>query len=264
MSRPVIALLTDFGTQDPFVGIVKAVVLSRCPEATFVDLTHSVPPQAVVEGAFLLERSVDWLPQGSVVVAVVDPGVGTPRRPIVLAALGRLFVGPDNGLLSAVAARDAASMARVIDTGRLGLVVASRTFHGRDVFAPVAAELAAGRLVPADVGADAGVLVDAAIPRPAVSAGVVRGTVVTVDRFGNLITNIGRNLVPTGAAVAEVGAARATIRDTYGEVGRGELVALVDAFDVLEIAERDGNAARALGAGRGTEVVVRSVASARG
>jgi len=262
--RPVIALLTDFGTQDPFVGIMKAVVLSRCPDAAFVDLTHAVPPQAVVEGAFLLERSVDWLPLGAVVVAVVDPGVGTPRRPVVLSALGRVFVGPDNGLLSPVAARDAGSTAYVIDTQRLGLVEASRTFHGRDVFAPVAAEIAAGRLTPVDVGAEAGDLVDAAIPSPVVADGVVRGTVVTVDRFGNLVTNIGRGLLPAGAAVAEVGAARATIRDTYGEVARGELVALVDAFDVLEIAERDGSAARSLGAGRGTEVVVRPSGSSRG
>jgi S-adenosylmethionine hydrolase len=263
VSRPVVALLTDFGTQDPFVGIMKAVVLSRCPEASFIDLTHAVPPQAVMEGAFLLERSVDWLPPGAVVVAVVDPGVGTPRRPVVLRALGRVFVGPDNGLLSPVAARDAAAAAYVIDAQRLGLVVASRTFHGRDVFAPVAGELAAGRLSPADAGAEAGELVDAAIPRPVVGEGVVRGTVVTVDRFGNLITNIGRGMLPPGAAVAEVGSARATIRDTYGEVGRGELVALVDAFDVLEIAERDGSAARSLGAGRGTEIVVRVAPSVR-
>jgi len=210
-----------------------------------------------VEGAFLLERSVDWLPSGAVVVAVVDPGVGTPRRPIVLSALGRLFVGPDNGLLSAVAARDAGSAAYVIDTRRLGLVEASRTFHGRDVFAPVAAELAAGRLSPASVGAEAVELVDAAIPRATIGDGMVRGTVVTVDRFGNLITNIWRQLLPAGAVVAEVGSARAPIRETYGEVGRGEFVALVDAFDVLEIAEREGNAARSLGAGRGTGVVVR-------
>jgi S-adenosylmethionine hydrolase len=263
VSRPVVALLTDFGTQDPFVGIMKAVVLSRCPDVTFIDLTHAVPPQAVMEGAFLLERSVEWLPFGAVVVAVVDPGVGTPRRPIVLSALGRLFVGPDNGLLSPVAARDAGSTAYVVDTQRLGLVEASRTFHGRDVFAPVAAELAAGRLSPVDVGVQAGSLVDAAIPHPVAGEGVVRGTVVTVDRFGNLITNIARGLLPTGAAVAEVGSARAPIRETYGEVGRGELVALVDAFDVLEIAERDGNAARSLGAGRGTEIVVRSGGSAR-
>jgi len=121
MPRPVIALLTDFGLADPFVGIMKGVVLSRCPEATFIDLTHGVAPQAVEEGAFWLERSVEWLPRGSIVVAVVDPGVGTARRPLVLEALGRIFVGPDNGLLSPVAARDPGSAAYVIDPDRLGL-----------------------------------------------------------------------------------------------------------------------------------------------
>ena len=257
MPSPVVALLTDFGIEDPFVGIMKAVILSRCPDASFVDLTHSVPPQAVAEGAFLLERSVDWLPPGTVVVAVVDPGVGTPRRPVVLSALGRTFVGPDNGLLSTVAARDVDARAYVIDTERLGLRVPSRTFHGRDVFAPVAAELAAGRLEPADAGAPAGDLLEVAVPLPVVADGCVRGTVVTVDHFGNLITNIDRALVPAGPSTVEVGAARAAVRETYGEVGRGELVALVDAYDVLEVAVRDGNAARSLGAGRGTEVVVR-------
>ncbi len=263
MTRPILALLTDFGTQDPFVGIMKAVVLSRCPEATFVDLTHAVPPQAVVEGAFLLERSVEWLPRGTVVIAVVDPGVGTVRRPIVLRAMDRLFVGPDNGLLSPIAARDTGSEVHVIDIARLGLHVASCTFHGRDVFAPVAAELAAGRLLPESVGPRTAELVQAAIPRPTIVDGVVRGTVVTVDRFGNLVTNIERAAVPAGAKVVEIGAARAALRDTYGEVARGELVALIDAFDVLEVAERDGSAARSLGAGRGTEVVVRPPSSPR-
>jgi S-adenosylmethionine hydrolase len=262
--RPLIALLTDFGTDDPFVGIMKAVVLSRCPEATFVDLTHAIPPQAVMEGAFLLERSVEWLPRGTVVIAVVDPGVGTPRRPIVLRAAERVFVGPDNGLLSAVATRDPASEAFVIDTERLGLVVKSFTFHGRDVFAPVAAELAAGRLLPEGVGGRAADLVTLSRPRPTIVDGVVRGTVVTVDRFGNLITNIERELVTSSAAqVVEIGAARAAVRDTYGQVMRGELVAVVNAFDVLEVAERDGSAARSLGAGRGTEVVLRPDGSPR-
>ncbi|HEX4338226.1 MAG TPA: SAM-dependent chlorinase/fluorinase [Polyangiaceae bacterium] len=263
MGRPVVALLTDFGTDDPFVGVMKAVILGRCPDAAFVDLTHAVPPQAVTEGAFLLERSVDWLPRDTVTVAVVDPGVGTPRRPLVVRALGRLFVGPDNGLLSPIALRDPSCEVFVIDPGRLGLTVPSRTFHGRDVFAPVAAELAAGRLLPEQVGVRTTELVTAALPRPVVSDGVVHGTVVTVDRFGNLVTNIERSLVPAGPAVVEIGAARAPLRETYGEVAHGELVALVDAFDVLEVAERDGNAARSLGAGRGTEIVLRAGTSTK-
>jgi S-adenosylmethionine hydrolase len=257
MPRPVVALLTDFGLDDPFVGIMKGVVLSRCPEATLIDLTHGILPQAVVEGAFWLERSVDWLPRGSIVVAVVDPGVGTARRPLVLEALGRIFVGPDNGLLSPLAARDPASAAYVIDSELLGLDVPSRTFHGRDVFAPVAAELAACRLSPSGVGPRAEHFEAKPLPRATAKGTVVTGKVVTVDRFGNLITCIERALLPTGPAVAEIGAARAVVRTAYGEAAPGELVAVVNAFDVLEVAVRDGSAARSLGVGRGAEVVVR-------
>ena len=262
-TRPVVALLTDFGLDDPFVGIMKGVVLSRCPDAMLIDLTHGVAPQAVAEGAFWLERSVEWLPQGAVVVAVVDPGVGTARSPLVLAALGRIFVGPDNGLLAPVAARDAASLAYIIEPERVGLDVRSRTFHGRDMFAPVAAELAAGRLSPPDVGPRAARFEAKALPRATAKGEVVTGTVVTVDRFGNLITSIERGLVPAGPAVAEIGGARAAVRTTYGEAAPGELVALVNAFDVLEVAVRDGSAARSLGVGRGAEVVVRPTSSRR-
>ena len=263
MSRPIVALLTDFGLDDPFVGIMKGVVLSRCPDATLIDLTHGVAPQAVAEGAFWLERSLEWLPPGSIVVAVVDPGVGTARRPLVLEALGRIFVGPDNGLLGAVAARDPGSAAYVIEPARLGLDLRSHTFHGRDVFAPVAAELAAGRLSPPDVGPRAEHFEAKPLPRATAKGAVVMGTVVTVDRFGNLITNIERGLVPAGPAVAEIGTARAAVRKTYGEVALGELVALVNAFDVLEVAVRDGSAARSLGVAKGAEVVLRPTSSRR-
>ena len=263
-SRPVVALLTDFGLDDPFVGIMKGVVLSRCPDATLIDLTHGIAPQAVTEGAFWLEHSVAWLPHGAIVLAVVDPGVGTARRPVVLGALGRIFVGPDNGLFAPVAARDPASLAYIIEPERLGLDVRSRTFHGRDVFAPVAAELAAGRLAPCDVGPRAERFEARALPRAIAKGAAVTGTVVTVDRFGNLITNIERRLVPAGPAIAQIGAARAAVRTTYGEAAPGELVALVNAFDVLEVAVRDGSAARSLGVGRGAEVVLRPTVSRGG
>jgi S-adenosylmethionine hydrolase len=264
MPPPIIALLTDFGLTDPFVGIMKGVVLARCPEATFIDLTHGVAAQAVEEGAFWLERSVEWLPRGSIVVAVVDPGVGTERRPLVLEALGRSFVGPDNGLLGPVAARDPASVAYVIEPDRLGLDVRSQTFHGRDVFAPVAAELAAGRLSPSGVGPRAAGFQAKPLPRATTKGTVVTGTVVTVDRFGNLLTSIERGLVPAGPAVVEIGGARTVVRSTYGEASPGELVALVNAFDVLEVAVRDGDAARSLRVGKGAEVVLRPTTSRRG
>ncbi|HEX7669082.1 MAG TPA: SAM-dependent chlorinase/fluorinase, partial [Polyangiaceae bacterium] len=190
MSRPVIVLLTDFGTVDPFVGVMKGAVLTRCPEATLVDLSHEVPPQAVSEGAFLLERCFRGFPEGSIFVAVVDPGVGTERRALVVSAHRRSFVGPDNGLLAATASLDPEAQAFVIDPNRLGLVVPSHTFHGRDVFAPVAAELAAGRLAAADVGVRTLDLSPDDRPVSVRRVDRVEGVVVTVDRFGNLITNI--------------------------------------------------------------------------
>jgi hypothetical protein len=266
MSRPVVALLTDFGLDDPFVGLMKAVIVARCPDAAIIDLTHGIAPQAVVEAAFWLERSVAWLPAGAVVVAVVDPGVGTARRPVVVEALGRVFVGPDNGLLASVVAHDPSSRAYLVEPSRLGLAVPSRTFHGRDVFAPVAAELAAGRVKPSAVGPSLDDLVTLALPRATAVDGGARGVVVTVDRFGNLLTNIERDLVPSSEPVfVRLAGTEADIavKSTYGEVDPGELVALVNAFDVLEIAERDGNAMRSLGAARGAEVVLRRGQPAR-
>jgi S-adenosylmethionine hydrolase len=257
MAGPFIALLTDFGHDDPFVGIMKAVMFSRCPDATIIDLTHGIPPQGVDVGAFWLERSADWLPRGAVVVAVVDPGVGTERGAVVALAGGRTFVGPDNGLLTPVVARDPAAVAYRIDVTRLGLPTPSRTFHGRDVFAPVAAELAAGRWSAAEVGTLAGALSAPPFSRATTNGDAAEGVVTAVDRFGNLITNIDRALVPAGPVVAEIAGTRAAVHATYGEVRSGELLGLVNAFDVVEIAERDGSAARSLGVGRGTKVVLR-------
>src|SRR5262249_15177679 len=163
------------------------VILGRCPDAAIVDLTHAIPPQSVDVGAFWLERSAPWLPPQAFVVAVVDPGVGTARLPIVAVAEGRTYVGPDNGLFAPVLAGDPAAVVHAIDVAQLGLPVPSRTFHGRDVFAPVAAELAAGRLSPPDVGSRLSAFVAPLSPRAVVSDGAVSGVVAAVDRFGNLI-----------------------------------------------------------------------------
>ena len=184
----IITLTTDFGLEDPFVGILHGVILGRCPAARVVDLTHGVAPQAIAEAAFWLERSFRWFPAGSVHVAVVDPGVGTDRAALVVQAQGHVFVAPDNGLLGAIA-REPGAITHAIDVARLGLPVPSRTFHGRDVFAPVAAELAAGRLDPGDVGP----------PARALSRSRRRGwrtaqrehrPVISIDHFGNLMTDI--------------------------------------------------------------------------
>ncbi|HEX4477809.1 MAG TPA: SAM-dependent chlorinase/fluorinase [Polyangiaceae bacterium] len=263
--NPVIALLTDFGTRDPFVGVMKGVILSRCPAAAVVDLTHEIPPQRIEEAAFWLERCFRGFPEETVFVAVVDPGVGSSRAALVARAHGKWFVGPDNGVLAGVLELDGARQVRRIDPARLGLPMPSRTFHGRDVFSPVAAELASGRLTlhafdARDVS-DATSVPFVALPKrvPVVQVDRIEGTVVTVDRFGNLITNVAAGLLERLAgAVVEVGGARAPLRETYSDVESGALVALVNAFDVLEVAERDGDAAKTLGVGREATVLVRA------
>lgn len=258
--NPVIALLTDFGTRDPFVGVMKGVILSRCPAATVVDLTHDIPPQRIEEAAFWLERVFRGFPDETVFVAVVDPGVGSSRAALVARAHRKWFVGPDNGVLAGVLELDPARQVRRVDPARLGLPTPSRTFHGRDVFSPVAAELASGRLMldALDVSEAASVPF-VALPKraPVVQVERIEGTVVTVDRFGNLITNVTAGLLDRiDVAVVEVGGARAPLRETYSDVLPGALVALVNAFDVLEVAERDGDAAKSLGVGRDTTVLV--------
>lgn len=256
-SRPVVAWLTDFGLADPFVGIMKGVVLSSCPDANVVDVTHGIAPQAIAEGAFWLERSHLWFPPGTVFVAVVDPGVGSARKGVVLAAHGRLFVGPDNGLLGGIAASDPGARAFEIDRRALALPVPSHTFHGRDVFAKVAAELAAGRVAPGDVGPPLPDLVRLATVAAVLDASGVHGVVITVDAFGNAFTNVEASLVPP-SAVVEVAGRVIAVQRTYSDVQPGEPIALVNAFDVLEIAVREGRADRELGMTRGAKVRLRS------
>jgi S-adenosylmethionine hydrolase len=259
-SSPVIALLTDFGTRDPFVGVMKGVILGRCPAARIVDLTHAIAPQDVVEGAFWLERSVRWFPDGTVFVAVVDPGVGGARRGVAIEAGGHRFVGPDNGLFAALATVDSACHS--IDVKRCGLDAPSATFHGRDVFAPIGAEIASGRLAVSEVGPRVTELVSLARPTPEEASGEVHGVIVTVDHFGNLISNIEVEMVRAirDPVVTVVGREIPFMR-TYSDVEAGRSVALVNAFGAVEVAVRDGSAAQVLGAGRGTDITVRRARS---
>lgn len=253
---PIIALLTDFGLADPFVGIMKAVVLRLCPQATIVDLTHGVPPQDVATGAFWLERSHRWFEAGTIFVAVVDPGVGSTREGIVVKAHEKVFVGPDNGLIGRIAISDPSFEVYAIDEQRLGLPPPSRTFHGRDVFAPVAARLAVGELSPSAVGPKRSAL--ALLPSGvATRAGmVVEGSVVTVDHFGNAITSIEAKDVFTGSVV-EVCDKVVAFAHTYSDVEPGRVVALINSFGVVEIAKRNGNAAAELNLSIGSKVIVR-------
>ena len=259
----VVALLTDFGLDDPFVGVMKGVILRRFPGARIVDLTHQIRPQDITEGAFWLSRSYPWFPTGTVHVAVVDPGVGTERRALAARVDGQLFVAPDNGIMAGVLDRAPQVEVRELDLGRFDLPQPSATFHGRDVFAPVAAELASGRRRLEQVGppVDEVVRLDGAGVRT-VEAGL-EGRVVSIDHFGNLITNISAidlsaARTPRGHLEVWLGPHRiGPLRTAYAEVGDGEPVALIGSAQMLEIAVNRGNSAQVFGAARGTQVSLR-------
>jgi hypothetical protein len=247
VTAPIITLLTDFGTADGYVAEMKGVLLSGAPTATVVDLTHEIPPQDVEAARLALARCWRRFPPGTVHVVVVDPGVGSARAALAVESAGRLLVGPDNGVLSpALLAGDATVVALPVPPG------ASATFHGRDVFAPVASRLAAGEPV-ASLGAPWPTAIVRRTPEAhRLLDGTVQGQVLTVDRFGNLVTNL---TARTGGAVL-VGGLRLAVRRTYADVHEGEPVALVGSSGFVEIAIRAGNAAYVLGVGRGARVVL--------
>jgi S-adenosyl-L-methionine hydrolase (adenosine-forming) len=255
-SSGIVTLLSDFGLSDPFVGVMKGVVLHWFPAAKLVDLTHDIGAQDVAVAAFWLARATPWFTPGSVHLAVVDPGVGSARAPIVVHADGHYFVGPDNGLFDAVRRAATSSEVRRIDTAALGLGVPSRTFHGRDIFAPVAGLLAAGDLSFEAVGPEFAPEATLAWPVPTRSDSRWQGEVLAVDRFGNLICNIEPESALSASARAEVRGAAIRCGSTYAEVAPGELVAYVGSFGQLEIAVRNGSAAQQLGASRGTPVTL--------
>jgi S-adenosylmethionine hydrolase len=274
----VVSFTSDFGTSDPYVAAVKAVMLSICPSVQLVDVTHAVAPQAIAQAVFLTEQAWPYFPEASVHLAVVDPGVGTERKAIAIRGPRGYAVGPDNGVLSsfipeadrpATAARlrlglgsfgspqrlPAGYEAREISHPDLTRMERSRTFHGRDVFGPAAAHLAAGFAF-----ADVGPLLDLVLMLPpfrgvAGETGLL-GRVVHIDHFGNVLTSIRGDQLPAGAAVLEIGGRRASFVGTYGE-GRG-LVALVGSAGYVEMALVNGNAAVEVGARIGQEAVVAS------
>jgi S-adenosylmethionine hydrolase len=245
---PIVTLTTDFGTRDPFVGLMKVRIHERCPAAHVVDLTHDLPPFRPAVAAFWLERCRRWCPPGTIHVAVVDPGVGTARRLLVAESAGQVFLAPDNGLLGGVLASGGA-VVHAIDFARLpahGLSDPSATFHGRDVLAPLAAELAAGRASPADLGPPVEDWEVSSLPRTVEAADGVHGEVLLVDRYGNAFTNLPGEMAAKGGDV-HVGGRRVPVVRTYGDAPPGAAVALANSFGVVEIAVNAGNAAAALG-----------------
>lgn len=247
-----ITLLTDFGTSDSYVAEVKGALLTAAPDAALVDVTHAVPPGDVRAAAYLLSRVWHRFPAGTVHLAVVDPGVGTDRAALALSAGGHHFVGPDNGLFTAVL-RDTEVQIVSLSTPS----EASATFHGRDLFAPAAAALAAGAALSQLGEPFAGMPARLAFVEPRHEGKSVVGQVVYVDRFGTLVTNLAPELVPPYAVIEVEGLEVGPLRRTFGDVPTGGLVAYLGSGGQVEIAVRDGSAARRLGMGVGGRIRAR-------
>ncbi|GAB4400899.1 MAG: hypothetical protein Kow00123_09540 [Anaerolineales bacterium] len=254
----IITLTTDFGLEDSYVAEMKGVILSICPDATLVDITHYVPPQDIRGGAFVLSAAARTFPPGAVHLAVVDPGVGTERRPIAVQTDRGFYVAPDNGLLSLVLAEEPPRRAVVLANPAYYRQPVSATFHGRDIFAPAAAYIHNG--VPLQAfGPDAGTLLLFAVPRPRwVREWLLAGEVLHVDGFGNIITNIRQSDGDWDRfAYAQVGRHKTRrLCRTYAEGRPREPIALFGSSGYLELAEREGDAARRLRAFPGMSVQV--------
>lgn len=247
---PLVALLSDFGLNDPYVGQMKGAVLSRCPTATLVDICHDVPPGDIRLGALHLLSSWPHFPADTVFLAVVDPGVGGARRAVAAEAGGYRFVGPDNGLLCpAVKAIGGASWV-CLDRPEFHAAAISNTFHGRDLFAPVAAALATGRPL-ADLGSSLHDPVKLELPEPQPTDGGWTGEVLAIDRFGNAITNLTATQLPaatSGLMVFQVAGQLLTgPGSSYSDVLPGAATWLLGGQGFYEIAVRDGSAAEVLG-----------------
>jgi len=254
----VITVTTDFGHKGPFAAVMKGVILQRYREASVVDLAHDIPAHWPPEAGFWISRSYRYFPSGTVHIAIVDPGVGTERDILIVEHDSHIFLAPDNGLLAPIL--ENADRIFKLDAGslhKLGLDEPSLTFHSRDIFAPLAAEFAAGRLLPADVGIETADWTPGWLEEPTVLPGRVNGLIVTVDAFGNLISNIDGDLIKDfKEPVVRHAGHNLEMKPTYGRVEPGNYLALVNSFGVIEIARAEGSAADGLGSERGAPVVV--------
>jgi S-adenosylmethionine hydrolase len=250
MPRPILTLTTDFGLSDHYVGTMKGVILGICPQAQIVDITHDVPPFEISEGAYLIAQAYRYFPRKTVHVVVVDPGVGTSRRPILMEAAGQYFIAPDNGVLSMIYSREKHKI-RLITNDRYFRKPVSRTFHGRDIFSPVGAHVCAG--IPA---ARMGKLIQdylrPGFEKPLRSGKTTwSGRVLRVDRFGNVITNFHVDDYPNLERLnftMTVGLHEVSILTrNYSEAGPGELFVIVGSGGYLEVSVNQGSAAKAIG-----------------
>jgi len=261
LARPIITLTTDYGTNDHLVGVMKGVILSINPDVTIVDITHGVIAHDILDGALAIGQAYKYFPPKTIHVVVVDPGVGTGRRPILVASDQHYFVAPDNGVLSGVYDQTEALYAWHIISEHYFRQPISKTFHGRDVFAPVAAWFSKSWQTSA-FGEPITDFTRFSLPRPKAVGNTVRGVVLRVDQFGNLMTNVRVEDVPALAAVqgsCTIKAGSAVVKKivpTFAEGASGEPVGVIGSSGYLEICMNKASAARTLGIGRGTEVTV--------
>ena len=256
----VISLTTDFGLNDSYVGTMKGVILRIFPEARLVDITHQIAPQDILEASLIIGSAYRYFPLGTVHLVVVDPGVGGDRRPVLLAGREHYFVGPDNGTFTRMLEADPDLVAYEIREERFLLPGMSDTFHGRDLFAPAAAFLARG-IDPAEFGPIAAGLQLLSVPEPRIWGDQIRGEVIHIDSFGNIVSNITREQFESAVGGRPFriwinGKAIDRVHRTYAEQDRGKMLALFGSSDLLEIAVSQGRAERRIGAGKGDTLLV--------
>jgi len=262
---PIVTLLSDFGLRDPYVAEMKAVILSICPDALFVDISHKIRKFDVRMGAFILSQAAPYFPSGTIHVAVVDPGVGTERRPIIIETERSFYVGPDNGLLVLSAQREEISRIYEIANPKFTLKNVSRTFHGRDIFSPAAAYLAKG-IPPSHFGPEIHDPVTPSFTEPTVQQNEIRGEVIQIDGFGNIITNVALKDLKTigveeGKSLSlKLGGRDLTLRlcSAYNQVPRKTLLAIIGGSGFLEISVNQGDASQVFSVEPGEEVVFKS------
>jgi S-adenosylmethionine hydrolase len=256
----VITFTTDFGHKGPFAAVMKGVILGRFPDARIIDLAHDIPAQWPPEAGFWVRRAYPYFPAGSVHLAIVDPGVGTEREILIVEYDRHIFMAPDNGLLAQLLDNAKDALVYHLDLSRLaklGICKPSATFHGRDIFAPIAAEIASGRITPMHVGKLTKEWTPGWLDEPEVSASKITGTIVTIDAFGNLISNIESAMVKKiSNPVAHIGGHDIPLLQTYGRAKPGEFLALINSFGVVEIAKAEGSAAEGLGLERGAPLTI--------
>jgi len=268
LQKPVISLLSDFGLKDPYVAEMKAVILSICREASIIDISHEIEKFNIRMGAFILAQAARYFPEGTIHVAVVDPGVGTSRRPIIVETERSLYVGPDNGLLILAAQNEGVRHVYEIANSKYMLKRVSRTFHGRDIFSPAAAHLANG-VEPSEFGPIIQDPVKPSFSAPNIQEETIMGEVIHIDGFGNIITNISeKNLKAVGISEGmdfsvQLNGEQLILKlcSSYGEVPRNAFLSIIGGTGFLEISVNQGNASEILGVKTGVPVVLRHLHS---